>query len=135
VSRENLELVLRALRAFAELPKPDFATINELFDRDHVFVPAMLDEKEGRVGAEGFRALREELDSVMPWEVMQVDGAVDVGPNTVLAVVSSSSVGRASGIALEQRFWFLMTVIGRKIRRTEAYSDPAEAVRSSGLLD
>jgi ketosteroid isomerase-like protein len=135
VSRENLELVLRALRAFAQVPKPNFATINELFDRDHVFVPAMLDEKEGRVGAEGYRALREELDSVMPWEMKQVDGAVDLGPNTVLAVVSGSSVGRASGIALEQRFWFLVTVIDGKIRRTEGYTDPAEAMRSSGLLD
>jgi ketosteroid isomerase-like protein len=123
------------MRAGGELPKPDFATMNELFDRDHVFVPAPLDEKEGRVGAEGYRAFGEELDSVMPMEATQVDGAVDLGPNAVLAVVTNRYVGRASGIATEQRFWFLMTVIDGKIKRTEAYSDPAEAVRSLGLLD
>jgi ketosteroid isomerase-like protein len=135
VSRENLELVLRALRAYAEAPRPDFTTINELFDRDHVFLPFPLDEHEGRVGAEGYRAFVEELDSVMPIEATQVEGAVDLGPNTVLAVATQRLRGRASGIPAEQRFWFLMTVIDGKIKRTEAYTDPAEAVRSSGLLD
>jgi hypothetical protein len=60
VSRENVEIVLRALRAASALPKTDFATVNQLFDPDHVFVPANargLGEREAH-GAEGYRAWR-----------------------------------------------------------------------------
>ena len=39
MSRENLDLALRAMRAACAQPKPDFETMNALFDPDHVLVP------------------------------------------------------------------------------------------------
>lgn len=65
----------------------------------------------------------------------EVEGAVDLGPKTVLGVVTTRLGGRTSGAEVEQRLWFLMTISDGKIKRTAVYTDPIEAVRASGLLD
>ena len=133
MSRENLELVVRALRAVIERPKPDFATINALYDPDHVFVSVQasgLGEAEAK-GAQGYKAWLEEQAGVVPFE-MELDGAVDVAPDLVLAVTAVRLHGVASGIHTEQRIWNVVTVTDGKITRTEAYTDPAEALGAVG---
>ena len=131
MSRENIELVERALRALTERPKPDFATINTLYDPEHVFVSVqanMLGEAEAK-GARGFKTWLEEQAGVVPFE-MELDGAVDVGADVVLAVTAVRFEGVSSGVKTEQRVWNVVTVRNGKIMRTEAYTDPGEALEA-----
>ena len=129
MSRENLDLVLRALRAVAREPDPDIETINEVFHPDHVFRPVETDKLgEAEVkGALGYRDWRKSIASVTPWH-MELEGAIDIGPSTVLAVVTLTARGTRSGAALGQRTWLLVRIAHGKVIRTEAYFDPAEAL-------
>ena len=129
MSQENLETVERAMRAVIARPRPDYDTMNALYSEAHVFVPAGVAsglEDEGR-GAEGYRAWREGLESVGEVEHEFVS-AVDVGPETVLAVTLARLVGRVSGTPAEQRLWSVVTVQGGRITRTEAFTDPESAL-------
>jgi ketosteroid isomerase-like protein len=137
MSQQNLDLVVRAIRAVTARPKPDYATINELYSADHVFVPAGVEsglEKEGR-GVEGYRAWLSALEEFMGSPEHELHGAVDVGPNKVLAVTTTRVQGKSSGAATEQRLWTVVTVRGGKISRTEAYVEPAKALEAAGLSE
>ena len=140
MSKEELELVTRAIRATSARPKPDFATINEVFHPDHVMVPTFGQlESEEFHGARGsqqfFRRVgvhTEASDAPMSWEGTDLEGAVDVGNHKVLAVTTAWHRGSSSGIDVVQRFWVVMTVRGSRIARTEVYADPAEALEAVG---
>ena len=138
MSREEIELVTRAVRAAIARPKPDFATINEVFHPDHVFVPATgpIDTTEYQ-GARGYRQfLRQELsnigagDAALAWEA-DFEGAVDAGNHKVIAVISPRLRGSASGVEFEQRMWTVMTVRDGRIIRTESYTDPTAAFKAA----
>ena len=80
MSRENLELVVRASRAVSEQP-PDFETINSLHHPEHVFVtiPASkLGEADGG-GARGVQGVARGR----PAGRIEFEGAVDIGPDLV----------------------------------------------------
>jgi ketosteroid isomerase-like protein len=136
MSQETLELVIRVVRAAAKRPKPDFKTINALVDPDHVLVSAMaakFGEAEA-VGARGYKAWLEEVEGVMPFE-MELEGAVDIAPNQVLAITTVRARGVSSEADTEQRMWSLVTVTDGKLTRTEVYLDPAEALGAAGLSE
>jgi ketosteroid isomerase-like protein len=134
MSRENLDLVLRAIRAAIRQPKPDFETMNALFDPDHVLVSIVADKLGGEgeaVGASGYKAWVEAQRDVISFET-ELEGAIDVGPDTVVAVMTIRFHGASSGATTEQRVWSVMTVTDGKITRTENYIDPAEALEAVG---
>jgi ketosteroid isomerase-like protein len=138
MSQEELELVTRGVRAANARPKPDFATINEVFHPDHVFVPAtgQIDATEYQ-GARGYQQfLRQELgnigagDAALSWEG-DFEGAVDAGNHKVVAVSSVRVRGSASGVEFEQRIWTVMTVRDGRIVRTESHTDPTAAFEAA----
>jgi ketosteroid isomerase-like protein len=143
MSREELELATRAIRAVSARPKPDFATMNEVFHPDHVFVPVFRqlegEEFHGARGAQQFfessGVHTETSDAPMSWEGSDFEGAVDVGNHKVLVVANARYHGSASGIEFEQRFWVVMTVRDGRIARTETYTDPAAALATVGLSE
>ena len=127
---------MRALSAAVRRPKPDFDTVNALYHPEHVFVPiaaSKLGEGEAR-GASGYRAWLESNEQAMPAET-ELEGAVDLGPGTVLAVTTLHFHGASSGIDLEQRAWLVVTVADGKLTRTEVFFDPTEALAAVGLLE
>jgi ketosteroid isomerase-like protein len=136
MSQENLELVMCAMTAANARPRPDFETLNALFSPDHVFIPVEGGKLGGdeRVGGEGYRAWLEENRSTLPWEA-KLEGAVDLGPDTVLTVHSMHFRGASSGIDLHERMWLVCQVREGKITRTEAFLDPAEALEAAGLRE
>lgn len=130
MSRETLEIVERAVRAATAQPKPDYDTVNELYAADHVLVPAGARsglEHEAQ-GAAGFRAWREIVETDLGDPVHELEGVVDVGSNTVLTVTTTRFKTRRSGVAGEQRLWSVITLQQGKIVRTEAYTNPADAL-------
>ena len=137
MSQENLDLVMRAIQATIRQPKPDFETMNALFHSDHVLVSIAADKlgSEGEaVGASGYKAWVQARQDVMSFEA-ELGGAIDVGPDTVIAVMTFRFQGASSGAIIEQRVWAVMTVTDGKITRTENYIDPAEALEAVGLLE
>lgn len=138
MSQEELELVTRAVRAATARPRPDFATINEIFHPDHVFVPVtgQIDAKEYQGGRGYQQFLRQELgnvgarDAALSWEA-NFEGAVDAGNHKVITVSSVRLQGSASGVEFEQRLWVVMTVRDGRIVRTESHTDPTEAFKSA----
>lgn len=144
MSRENVELVTRAVRAATARPKPDFATMNALFHPDHVFVPRNTFDTDEVRGARGYQAhLREQgqaglseapAEAAVSWEA-DLEGAVDVSGDKVLCVVSARFRGSASGAELSERQWVVVTVRDGQVSRTEMYSDPAEALEAVGLRE
>jgi ketosteroid isomerase-like protein len=89
---------------------------------------------EERVGGEGYRAWLEETGGTMPWEA-ELEGAVDLGPDKVLTVLSMHFRGASSGIDLEERIWMVQWISEGKITPTEAFLDPAEALEAAGLRE
>lgn len=134
MSQENLELAMKAIRATTARPKPDFATMNEVFHPDHTFVPILgqIEEAEFRGGRGYQQFLREQAgsDAPMSWE-SDFKGAVDVGNHKVLAVTDARYRGATSGVEIAQRTWVVMTVRDGRILRTEIYLDPAEALNAA----
>src|SRR4051812_29139562 len=137
MSQENLDLVTRAIRAAIRRSKPDFQTINVLFHPDHVLVSIMADKlgsEAAAVGASGYKDWLEAQEDVMSFET-ELRGAIDVGPDTVIAVTTIRVRGASSGATTDQRVWSVMTVTDGKIIRTENYIDPAEALEAVGLSE
>jgi ketosteroid isomerase-like protein len=145
MSRENVDLVMRALRAATARPKADFATVNALFHPDHILVPLATtvggEEVKGGRGYQSF--LREQgqsgfgdssSEAPVAWET-DFETAVDVGANKVLAVGQTRFRGSASGVEFEQRTWAVATVGDGKVLRTELFNDPAEALEAAGPND
>jgi ketosteroid isomerase-like protein len=130
MSQENLELVTRAINASFVKPKPDTATMNELYHPEHVWVPVDVATTEV-VGGAGYKAWLDEQGELMPWEG-ELHGAIDIEPDTVLAVSTIRWHGAASGIDLEQRVWNVMTVSDGQITRTEAFLSSADALKALG---
>jgi ketosteroid isomerase-like protein len=131
MSRPNIELVKVGLQAGAQRPKPDFETINEVYDPDHVFVPVSVETTEVK-GGSGYKAWLQEEGDVMAW-TMEYEGAIEIGPRKVLAQTTAQFHGGSSEIDIDQRMWMIVTVENGRITRTEAYLDPAEALEAAGL--
>ena len=137
MSQENVDLAMRAIRAAIRQPKPDFETMNALFHSDHVLVSIVADKlgSEGEaVGASGYKAWIQAQEDVISFET-EVGGAIDVGPDTVIAVMTIRFQGASSGATIDQRVWVVMTVKDGKVTRTENYIDPAEALKAVGLSE
>jgi ketosteroid isomerase-like protein len=138
MSLEELELATRAAQAVSAKPKPDFATINELYHPDHVLVPLVGqlegEEYQGARGAQRLMRRRsghaETSDAPVSWEA-DFEGAVDIGNHKVIVVSSVRYRGTASGVEFDQRLWTVMTVRDGRVARSEMYNDPTEALKAA----
>jgi ketosteroid isomerase-like protein len=136
MSQENLDLVIRAIQAALKQPKPDFETLNALYHPEHVLVPLtanVLGEGEAK-GAAGYKQWLQQTDDAVHWEG-ELKGAVDVGPNKVLAVTLTRFEGASSGVETKQRTWSVITVAEGKVTRTDIYNDPIKALEAAGLSE
>jgi ketosteroid isomerase-like protein len=134
VSEENVEIARRGFDAVFRRPKPDFATINDLFHPNHEFV-STTSGVEGRTfqGASGFREWLTNMGEAWKSWVNELEQVTNIDKDRVLAITSFRSRGKASGVALEQRVASIVTVRGGKIVRTENYPSADEARKAAGL--
>jgi ketosteroid isomerase-like protein len=82
----------------------------------------------------GRERLRRSLESLFDaWESyrLEVERLDEVG-DRVLAVVREVARGRTSGMEIDGRWGYLITVENGEMVRVEAYRDPAEALRTAG---
>lgn len=89
--------------------------MNELFHPDHVLVPIVADKlgESTAVGGAGYRGWLEQSQDAVRWRA-EMDGAVDVGPDTVLLSATLRMKGVTSQVELDQRMWLLMAIVDAK---------------------
>jgi ketosteroid isomerase-like protein len=134
MSQQNVDIVRRALEAAFRRPKPDFATINDLFHPDHEFT-SRIDALEGgsHRGARGYRDWLLNTQDAVEWE-STLEQVTAIDEDRVLGIVPISVRGRSSGIALKEERWgYIVTVRDGKIIRTEVYPTPEDAIEVAGL--
>jgi uncharacterized protein (TIGR02246 family) len=132
VSRENIELVESALAAWNRGELYAFA--------DHVAEDVVWVEVSGRPEGEeservGRDRLRESLESLFDAFSryhLDVERIHDVG-DRVVAIVREHGRGRASGVEIDGRWGYLISVDDGQIVRVEAYRDAALALKEAGL--
>jgi ketosteroid isomerase-like protein len=132
VSQENLDLVKSAFDAWNRGEIDVFA--------DHVAEDVAWLEVSGRPeGPDSERLgrdrMRRSLESLFEaWESyhLEVERLQDVG-DRVVAVVREVARGRASGLEVDGRWGYLITVGDGRIVRIEAYRDAALALERAGL--
>jgi ketosteroid isomerase-like protein len=136
MSQENVEIVRRAHEATLRQPKPDFDTINALYHRDHELL-SVQERLEGGVrrGAQGYRGwLAEVAESWESWDAA-VKHVESIDDDRVLVDLAWTGIGRRSGVRLEQSQFWIVTVRGEKIVRSEIFSSREEALEAAGLRD
>ena len=84
-----------------------------------------------RIGRE---RLREGLKSLFDaWESYYVDvERIEEAGDRILAIVREVARGRASGVEIDGRWGYLITVENGEMVRIEAYRDPAMALQMAG---
>jgi ketosteroid isomerase-like protein len=122
MSRENVEIVRRAVEATNRRPKPDFDVVNALYDPDHVLV-AQLSAVEGETfhGARGFREWLINLDQAFDGLGSQLERVTEIDDHRVLLVQTLSLRSRRAGVPIEEDMAAIMTLRDGKSVRTEAY--------------
>ena len=88
-----------------------------------------------RPQASGRDSLREGLESLSEtWQSyrLEPEDVRDVG-DRVLAVVREVARGRSSGLEVDSRWGYVITVEAGRIARVEAFRDPRQALMAVGL--
>ena len=132
MSRENVELVRRALTAFEEdMTDEELGRqVPDLFDPAVEYDPR---ETPGRFfGHEGIIQALTEFFEVMELSRFNVEQVID-GGDEVAVEARVSSRGRSSEVPVTSRFWMVFTVRDRKIVRLREYRDRSEALEAAGL--
>jgi ketosteroid isomerase-like protein len=132
MSRENVELVKSAFEAWNRGDLDEFA--------DHAAEDVAWVEVTGRpdaVATERFgrTRMREALGSLFEaFESYRLDleQLHDLG-DRVVAIVREVARGRASGLEVDGRWGYLITVENGEIARIEAYRDAALALQAAGM--
>jgi ketosteroid isomerase-like protein len=131
MSRDDLKLAMEAYAAATARPKPDFETVNRLFDPEHILVPltAQVDTRDFE-GASAFN----EFPDLADW-TGTIEGAVDFGAGRVVLVTQGEYRGSSSGPSIPLRSWIVATVRNGKLIRSEIYVDPLKALEAAGLSE
>jgi ketosteroid isomerase-like protein len=137
MSQENVGIVRRA---FAEVGESFTTTaLGNVARAGFVAAEAELDFSamypDGLI-LRGLEAWRQYLDS-LPWGLVKVipERFFDVDDERVLVFVHVSAAGEGSGITVENRTAYLLTIRDDAIVRWKLYAERAEALEAAGLQE
>ncbi len=131
MSRENVEVVRRAFEAYARGDVE--AMLGELDQRVEW---KQFEEPVPVYGRDGVRGALRRWDET--WHHLQVEAEeyIDAG-EFVVVLIRFRSLGRASGVPVEQATYHVFTVRNRKVARMVEYGpgESAEALEAVGLRE
>ena len=135
MSLENVEIVRRGIDAAFRRPKPDIATLNEVYHPDHEFI-SRYEALEGgsRRGARGYRDWLRTSEELMEPRA-RLESVTEIDKDRVSAITPSRIRGKASGVEVETRFACVVTVRGGKIIRTEVFHSSDEALKAAARAE
>jgi uncharacterized protein len=132
MSRENIELIESA---FAAWNRGDIDAFAEHASEDVAWVE-IAGRPEGpateRVGRERMRDALGSLFDAFETYHLDLEHLHDTG-DRVVAIVREVARGRASGVEVESRWGYLITVESGRIARIEAYRDADAALGAAGV--
>jgi ketosteroid isomerase-like protein len=132
MSQEIAEIARRAYEAGTRRPRPDFATVNALYDPEHELVTP-LSRLEG-TSYRGKAGFGEWLGSrPEDWDELtfRLDDVRVLDDERVLLAAAFTGRGRRGGVEVEQQQGLIVTVRGGRVVRTEAYSSVDEALAAA----
>ena len=123
MSDANVEVVRRGFEAF-QRGGPE-AMLDELFS-EKVITYRHDPDRATLHGKAGFReAVADWTEGFSEWQVLPQE-FIDLGERVLVQVVQIAH-GKSSGVRVEQDWWFLFELTGRKVSKLSFYADPAEA--------
>jgi ketosteroid isomerase-like protein len=130
MSQENLEVVRSAFAAFEA---GDLDRLRELVTDDLIVYRADPDGATSH-GLEGFLALTADwTEGFRDWNPVP-EQFTDAGER-VLVRVRQSAQGEASGVPLDEAWWFVYEIRGGRIARMSIHAHEAEALQAAGLSE
>jgi ketosteroid isomerase-like protein len=133
-AQDNIELVKSAFDAWNRGDVDGFV--------DHAAEDLAWHEVSGRPEAHGTEhlgreSIRRSLKSLFDaWESYRLEAErIEEVDDRILAVVREVARGRTSGVKVEGRWGYLITVEDGQIVRVEAHRDADQALRAAGLSD
>jgi ketosteroid isomerase-like protein len=131
MSKENVEVVLRAWAAFSE---GDLTKVLQQFDPEVVsYTAPPLDPAEYR-GHEGFLKWCENWLSAFDDFTNEVESHFETGEAVVLRV-RQRATGATSGVPVERIFWFVHQFGGGRIDRIGIHANEEQALEAVGLSE
>jgi ketosteroid isomerase-like protein len=145
MSQENVEVVRQGFEAFERgvdvfrqgvveaSERGELDLMLDLFTDDLITYRADPDgaRYEGKIGF--LHATADWTEEFSEWQVLPEE-FTDLGER-VLVRVRQVAQGRSSGIRVEEDFWFLFELTGRKVSKLSFYSRHAEALQAAGLRE
>ena len=126
----NEERVLSLFAAHNEGPETILGSLEEIFDPEIVWTPAIIGGLEGGSyrGYDGLRRYYADRDDVFEGGRVEVLECEAVDDGAVVARVLSTGTGRASGASLEQDLWMYIRIRDGRVVRWHAFNTRAEAM-------
>ncbi len=133
MSRENLDAVRRIIKAFNE-GGADAA--HDLYDPKVEFRedPKFPEAEVYRGRQEVERYFREFGASFESYR-LEIEDLRDAGSDRIVALLRERARGRASGLDVDRRSGWVVTLRDRKVLCMEIYLDPADALEAVGLRE
>ena len=133
MSQENVEVVRRAMDAFAQGDEPAFL---DGFDSDVVIQQtAPIPDARSYVGRGGVLQALTDWNEVFGDLVMTAEELTDCENENVLVRMHQKARGAGSGVPVEFDTWFLYSVSGGKISRLEMFNYKDKALEAAGLRE
>jgi ketosteroid isomerase-like protein len=127
MSQENVEVVRSAFAAFED---GDVERLHDLVTEDLIVYRAEPDDATSH-GLDGlFELTADWTEGFSDWTVA-AEEFTDAGPRVVVRVRQSAR-GGASGVPLDEDWWFVFEVRGARIARMSIYAREADAVEAVG---
>ncbi|HEX2233761.1 MAG TPA: nuclear transport factor 2 family protein, partial [Thermoleophilaceae bacterium] len=129
VATRNEQVARRVIELHNEHPEKLLDVMEELFDPELEWTPAIVGGLEGGTyrGYDGFRRYYAERGEIFREGDLDELGYETVGDDAVIAHVMSCGVGRASGATIEHEIWLVFRLRDGRVYREKACTSRAEA--------
>jgi hypothetical protein len=133
LATRNEERVRSIFEAHNQGPEVLLASLEEIFDPEIVWTPAIIGGLEGGSyhGYDGIRRYYADREEAFGEGQVHVLGCEAVGDDAVVAHVLSTGVGRASRASLEQELWMLARLRASRVIRWHAFTSREEAMEAA----
>ena len=134
VAIHNEERVRRLFAAHNQGPDAILAALEELFDPEIRWTPAVVGGLEGGTytGYDGMRRYYADRDDAFGEGRVEVIGCEPVGDDVVVAHVLSRGVGRMSGATIEHELWIVVWLRDGRVVREHAFTARSDAMKAAG---
>jgi ketosteroid isomerase-like protein len=134
VPSDNEAVVRRIFDTHNRGPEAFLAVVEELYDPDIRWTPAVIGGLEGRTyhGYDGWRRYYADREEVFGEGKVEVISCEPVGDDVIVAHIRSTGVGRGSGLATEHKIWSVSWFRDGRVLRQQVFVNRNQAYEAAG---